>query len=903
MPTPKTTKTRPSQKQAKVTAEPAPKREINYQLREDAVAWILSAIGAVVLWAIIAKAVTAFYHPDVEMLKTSGKKLFIEEHLVNPEPVEALIFRLSVVVLVPAIVLMYALIRKSTLAKNIALGIGFQVLTWGCAGLLAALTYAGLAAVNLYGPLGGHSAQNRRDIVSPTNFAFYFDSMFVGNYLWVYLLFILPIIALLFFIGFRKYKLDENKRFSFVFNAVCLLMVTFSVVSIVAMNTINFPYTDENKYDFAAVHYAMTQVYAGSPMMVNYFTDTYGMYPHFLLPIFKVIGLTVTNFSLVMSLLLGFCFLMNLWLMRKLVKNNVLLFFGFFTVVYFPYLNFKLLTIFDCLFSLYPIRYIIPSVISCMALVYFTKRYSWLYYVTWLVAGMFVLWNPEIGMVCYMAWAAANIYADFFNSEGKINWKTLALHAAMTCLVLPVAMQSYKGLVYLVYGKHADMDLLFATITYFGKFGVGLLEMTVLHPWNLTALTLLAGYLYAGIAWYQKRVTMHTTLVFLLCIISTGYFTYFQGRSQNSNFALSSGFPLIVLTILADRMWQAIKQHHEAGLGAIFVIALACLSFSPMEIIYNARGIADLNDQEQAKDAQADAQKRVEENRAFLKKTATPNEKVVMLTLKKHEGLIFDNTKIASAFNPGYIDMFQKEDLVRLEQIVTDSSYKVYIEPTARIYYYMAHTVAAVAANYEHVSNNHYMVLLQKRKTKIPTQTFFTAPDTILHRKYTDDRAGIKARVLDADSVKRHDFKGPFSVSALFYTSSQFMQFPTVIGNIHDSAGFIISGTMQPFSYVFGVNNFGLTVTLPANKWAYMVMNVTMDKIDVYYNGKLVSANAMPAPIRNSIKPITIGNRPDFHNFMGAIAEVAVMNHVADSVEINRTWDKIRPYVEPATQP
>lgn len=898
----KTIKTRPVPQQAP-TAPPKPKREINYQLREEAVAWILSTIGAVILWGIIAKAVTTFYHPDVETLKTSGKKLFIEEHLVNPEPVEALIFRLSVLILVPAIVLIYALIRKLPITKNIASGVGFNILTWGCAGLLSLLTYAGLAAINLYGPLGGRNAQNRRDVVSPTNFAFYFDSMFVGNYLWVYLLFILPLVALLFFVGFRQFKLDENKKFNFTFNAICLLVVTFTIVSIVAMNTIDFPYTDENKYDFAAVHYAMTQVYAGSPMMVNYFTDTYGMYPHFLLPIFRVIGLTVTNFSLVMSLLLGFCFLMNLWLMRKLVTNNALLFFGFLTVVYFPYLNFKLLTIFDCLFSLYPIRYIIPSVISCLALVYFHKRYHWLYYTTWAISGMFVLWNPEIGMVGYMAWAAANIYADFFDQHKRINWKTLALHIAAACLVLPFTMMSYKGLVHLIYHQEADMGLLFATITYFGKFGVGLLEMSILHPWNLTALTLLAGYLYAGIAWYQKKTTPHTTLVLLLCIISTGYFTYFQGRSQNSNFALSSGFPLIVLTILADRLWQAIRQHHEAGLGAIFVVALGCLSFSPMEIVYNARGIADLNDQEQAKEAQADAQKRVLENKAFLEKTATPNEKIIMLTLKKHEGLIFDNTKIASAFNPGYIDMFQKADLVRLEQLVTDSAFKVYIEPTAKIYHYMAHTVAAVAAGYEYVSNNHYMVLLKKRKTKIPAQTFFTAPDSILHRKYTDGKPGIQARVTDADSVRKHDFNNPFSVSVLFHTSYQFMQFPTVIGNIHDSAGFIISGTMQPFSYVFGVNNFGLTVTLPANQWAYVVMNVTNDRLEVYYNGKLVSANAMPHPIRNSIKPISIGNRPDFHNFMGAIAEVSVNNHIADAAEIDNTWQKIRPYIETAVKP
>lgn len=867
-------------------------------IKEQAVTWSLSILGAVSAWAVLAILVRWLHKPDIAAIKAVTKSVLIDSAHARPEPTESLLFRLSVIVVVPLAIFLHKWLSGSHLVQRLFHGLGFHILSWGGVAALALLLYGGMAAWNPYGPKGGDEAQNMRDPIGVTNFDFYFKGLLTGDHLWAYLLIILPLFALLFLYGFRQRNMDTSASFKISVNIIGYTTTAFLIVAIVAMNTIHFPYTDENKFDFAAVYYAATQVFSGQPMLVDGFIDTYGLYPHFLLPLFRITGLSVLTFSLTMSLLLGLSFILNLWIMRKLIKDTTLFFLGFCTLVFFPYLDFKLLTIFDCIFSLYPIRYIIPSVTAALALLYFTKPTRTRFYTTFLVSGLFILWNPEIGLSCYMAWTFADLYANFYDNNGKVNIKGLALHLITSIALFSLVLLGYKLFVYLGYGSWPQIGLLFNPILYFSRYGMSLLPMSLLHPWNISALVLLLGFIYAGAAWHQKNITVKSTMVLFLSLVGLGYFTYFQGRSQNSNYALSSGFSLIVLTILADELWQKIRTHKEPALYGLFIIALCCLSFSFPEVIYNARKIVALSDQEGEKQAQAHIQERIETNATFIENTTAEREKIILFSAKKLQPLFFNGSKRRSGFNPGYIDIFQNSDLDRLMDVIIDSPYKVYLEPSARIYDFMERHLQAVAATHEYATDNGKMAMLERRRTKLPTATFFTGSDLLFHRKYTDDRASILQRIADADGVQPMPLEGSFTISALFHTPLQFTDRPVVVGNITDSCGFIIGGINKPDLYIFGVNGVGMSVGFPRKTWCYTVMNVTPTGIQLFVNGKHIGSRNIPAPIRNPTQKMGIGNLGDFHYFTGAIAEIAISRGNIDSNTIKATWQQIQPHLD-----
>ena len=866
-------------------------------LKEETLTWLLSALGAVAIWGILCTIVNTLYHPDVAALKKMAKDVLIDSDHARPEPVESLLFRLSVILVLPAAILLYKILSGSALIRRVSQTIAFNIAAWGSVTTLALLIYAGMAAWNPYGPKGGDSAQNMRDPLAETNFQFYFKDLFTGDHIWVYLLVIVPLVAVLYFIGFGKKNIDDRKTFQVSVKIVGYITAAFTIIVIVAMNTIHFPYTDENKFDFAAVYYAATQVFSGQPMLVNGFIDTYGLYPHFLLPLFRITGLSVTTFSFTMSLLLGTSLLLNLWMMRKLVKDTTLFFLGFFTLVFFPYLSFKLLTVFDCIFSLYPIRYIIPSVTSILALLYFARPSRFRYYTTFTISSLFILWNPEIGLSCFIAWTFANVYAGFYKAEGRLNLKGMSSHLGNAVTFFVLTLLGYKLSIYLAYGAWPTVGLLFNPIAYFARYGMGLLPMSLLHPWNISALTLLLGFIYAGTAWHHKKITPKSTMVLFLSLVGVGYFTYFQGRSQNSNYALSSGFSLIVLTILADELWTKIRHHRILALNALFVISLCCLSFSFIEIVYNAREIAALSDHNAAREAQASMQERIENNATFIENTTSEGEGIMVIAAKKLQPLLFNGNKRRSVFNPGFIDIFLNSDLDRFENVLIDSANKVYLDPNARIYGFMAPHMAAVAATREYATDNRTMVMLEKRKTRLPAKSFFAGSDLIFHRKYTDDRASIKQRVDDAAGIQKVSPEGSFSISALFHTSLQFTDRPVIVGNLQDSSGFIIGGNNKPDAYVFGVNSSAISVAVPRNTWCYTVMNVSPTKIEVFINGRYMSARHIPMPIRRSTQKMAIGNLGDFHHFNGAIAEVAIIKGRMDSNAVRSLWQKMQPHI------
>ena len=864
-------------------------------IKEEALRWIFSIIGALFCYLIVATIIRSVYHPDINTLLAVANKLSFAGD-ARPEPVESLLFRSGVVTITLGMLGFYMLFTKLSIVRKLAADPFFLIFSSLCCALFIGLVLMDFTAQNPFAAGGGDIPQHSRDFIeNKSNFAFFFDGIFLGKYLLLYTFILVPALACLFFIGLKKYNLEDKKIYNTSVSVIGYLVCGGVLLAIILMNTFDFPYSFVNKHNTNAVYYSMTQVYAGVPMLVDGFSNTYGLYPQFLNIIFQVIGLSMFKFSLVLSLLLGLSFVFIFYFLKQFVNNKVILFLGILSVVFFPYLDDKFTNPFDCIFSFFPIRILVPATLVLLSTLYLKKRSQVIYWATFFVMATFILWNPEFGMVSYAAWVLFNVYNDFYTKAGAVNIKKIIMHLLAAIGICAFVFLAYKFLVYIFYGASPDFKMLFGLALAFGKAGFGCLPMKLVHPWNIMALVDMLGILYAIITWYKKDITPKSSMLLLVSIVSLGFFVYFQGRSHNCCFVVSTIFSFVILTILGDELWGKIKNQNIFSLNVLFVIFLFFISFSFFEVIFNAGKFNELIHQDDDKSAQQAEQDRIENNAGFFLKNTSPHEKLFLFTAREYSGLYFNGSKRISAFNPGAQDMFLNTDLVRMEDKIIASSYPVFLEPTLFNFFFMARPIAAVAATYDLKQVNLTMDILTKRTIKIPAKTFFGADNsTIFHRKYSDDTSGIKRRIDDGFG-SAPVLTGPvFSIQTLFYPEPQVYPYATIAGNMDDSSGFLMANVINTKNYVFGINGKTFILGMTENQWVYCVWNVYPDHMEIYENGTLASAAQLDKPMRLSPQKLYVGNLGGFRYYVGAIAEISIANKAIDKNEIQSNWALIK---------
>ncbi len=864
-------------------------------LKEETLKWVLSIVCSLLVYWVVAHLVISMYHPDTNAMIEKGKELLFDYGAVRPEPVESMLFRAGVVVILSCIAGFYTLFSKAKFIKDMAEKPVFTVLSSACFAAVLAMVYFDLAAQNPYVKGGSEMPQNARDLVGSSNFDFFFDGLFMGGGVMIYAFVMVPLLACLFLLGFKKYKWDDNDMYRKVVAGIGYTVTAGTILAIMLMHTFEFPYTFENKYDFSAAYYSVTQVFAGAPMLVKGFTNTYGLYPHFLNLIFQVIGLSILKFSLVMSILLGLAFAFNFLVLKKLVKNQVILFLGFASVVFIPFLDFKLTTAFDCVFAFFPIRYIIPSALTFLATVYLNKRSALVYWSTYVLMACFILWNPEIGMVCYLAWIAFHTYNDFYSADGKVAIKKIAMHWLAGAALVFIVGYTYKALIYLAYGSAPDMTLMYSTILIFSKIGFNMLPMVLVHPWNGMALTLILGFTYAITRWYNKDITAKASMIFLISIVGVGFFVYFQGRSHNWPFAWSSGFSWLLLAILGDELWDKIKNRNVLSLNILFVVFLFTISFSFFEIIFDIPKINELVYQTDDKEKAESEMQRLKSNTDFILKNAKEKEKIYIFSAIYYQALYFDGNKRPSAFNPGDIDQFSNAQLAALSGALRDSAYSIFIEPEYCANTRMVRVLPAAAATYEYKAVNQAMHMLVKRKTPIPAKSVLgNGEAAVIHKKYSDDTTGKNQRISDAGGTAPVTLGPEFSVEVVFKPGTQIFKFATLLGNMNDSSGFLIANVINTPTYFFGINGKGISFPLENTPWAYFAINVYPDKMEVYENGNLMGTLPLEKPMRQSPEKLAVGNMGFLRNYIGAISEICITNKRLDKNKIQATWEEVK---------
>jgi len=839
-----------------------------------------------------AKILLKYYNPSIEEAVNRAKSILCLTGYM-PEPQEKALYLLGVFVFIISFFsLIYLFNKILKKLKPDTINILFYWLLPITIFVALLLIYKVFSAENPF----FNYRQNAHDI-NKTNWRFYFNSTFLYSHLFLFTFIFFPIIVLFFTVKKKILKVNTyilNKINSYSIYIFCSILIVISFL----ISAFSFPYSGENQYDFNAIYYSVIQVYHGVPMLVDNFTNTYGLYPHFIAPLLKIFGLSVFSFTTIMASLTALCFISTLVVFNKFVKNKWLILFGFTTLFFNCFMYFRIATPFDTVFSMIPLRWILIFSLIFFAYIYLKYKTKKLYYLSFLLFSAGILWNPEIGTITYLSLIAFYCFIDIEKTTIKqiaISWMK-NIFTAVSILIL--TFLSYELIIKLVYGQYPDLIRMFSTIQVFSSIGFGMLPMPkTFHPYMIIVAIYLFGLLISINNIIEKRINNKTSFIFVLTCIGILMFIYFIGRSHNWSLFGSSPMALILLTIFADDLLEKIKNNK--ALIPIFVILLYFLSFSIFQTVYDYKRITNLVLEKENKKFYLQYTSYIEKSVKYINEFVEKNDKVLILATNRTQGLYHSLTNTYSAFNPGFIDLFLKTDCDRLINMLrTDDSLKIFFEPKLFKFNDMR-IISLLSSAYKTVETNGEVVYLEKRKEKKENKMLSpSSSNVILHK---DLNCNINDKIDYSLGKKRAITLGKqFSVEVVFkpeyVPQSIYNKSATIISNIKENNGFILlqNDTTQN-EFIFGYANQGIRCKAEINKWNYFVFLVDINKISCYVNGNLSTVLQTTIPYQNTDEPLYIGNRNSYPGFFfGDIKEIKISNNIIDNKEITSSWDNIK---------
>ncbi|MDR0693968.1 MAG: hypothetical protein LBF81_01530 [Prevotellaceae bacterium] len=862
-------------------------------VKEEYARWVCVIVASIASFILLALFITTFYTPDMEALTAELSKITFHTLGINvrPEPVESLLFIVGLISIPVFILFYYWISQRAAIAALFSHKLFFAPVTTVVVLAVIVWLYLGFSADNPF-----HAAPEfSLDFTAASNFDFYFHQLFLHRYFFVYLLILFPLILGIGFSLFKRMKWDVSKkvqRFLSVTTWALLLFFIFTVI--IPLMTFEFPYTWENKHDFNTVFYAQTQVYGGGAMLLDELHNNYGLYPQLLYPLFKFTGLNVYNFSFIMALLLGCCFVFQAFFLNKFLKNKLFFLFGCASIVFLPFLSISFKGNFNAMFPFFPIRFLTFSTLLFMAAFYINNKNKLLYYIAPVISSLLILWNPEMGLVSFISWIALLLYMHFYHTtETGIKFTGLKLvkHILVPLCAFVVVITSYGLIIRWSYGHFPDFVSALRVAAGFGYLGVGSLPMSPVHPWNLIILVYIIGFTYAIKMLLKKNITPKACAIFLLSVLGCGLFMYYRGRSHNLPLLPIISPALISLCLLCDELWNIVKNTKLFPLRLLFGLGVFVLAFSTVELFADKDKIKALLNDAPTQQQQAETEKTIKNNQHFIREHTNRKEKIILFTGPTTEAMYFCASQTRSGAQPSFTEMLYHSERSRYEQIVRDSLFKVFLETNTFSQYYsllFRNIYAAVAASYHIEKTNGSMYLLTKRAMNPGYQPLLPqdGQQQIFYEVFPDDTTGLNKRRDYASGQAPIELGTDFSVEIVFDAQPQLLNYPVLVSNQTDSAGFsILCADTTGSVYGFVMGNLIYPIPVEQHRQNYIAAVVTGDRLNTFANGVQTGSFQLAAPYKGSAGNLFIGNR-QMQYYVGAIREVSIIGRGLSAVEI-----------------
>jgi hypothetical protein len=334
------------------------------------------------------------------------------------------------------------------------------------------------------------------------------------------------------------------------------------VLALLALLALVCTYDQKGAYaghvHFNAMFDPVVQVQQGKALLVDY-TNQYGLYPHFLQPVFACVGLSVLTFTAVMGLLTAGSYA-ALWVfLAGATRSRAAALLGLLALVYHNWFEGWAHSGEDLYFQYHPVRLVFPAALVLLAWHYLHRPGRGLYWgvSTLLAAG--VLWNLDSGLPALLSWAAFLTFGELCR---RPCWSALfrgLLHLAAAAAALAGVTAAYAAYTFLGHGALPDfLGMLYYQRLYYLS-GFSMVPMPLPGTWVLVVLVYLAGLASSFLALQSGRDTPRVRMTFLLSVLGTGLFSYYQGRSVSCVLSLASWPCFLLLALFLDELLGSLR--------------------------------------------------------------------------------------------------------------------------------------------------------------------------------------------------------------------------------------------------------------------------------------------------------------------------------------------------------
>lgn len=517
----------------------------------------------------------------------------------------------------------------------------------------------------------------------PKTFYFYFKTSFLSIFTLCFLSFFF-----IFIDKFKKKKLinfflkellaQKKLRLLCVFSVVTIFVILF-LMNIFSISAFQF---NESQFfwHFDPVYYSIVQVFNNEAILVNEFKNQYGLYPHFLLPIFKLFGLNLFNFSLTMSVILCISFLNIYIFMKKILKNFYLLNLGFLILIFVSYFHLQILNQ-DYFFQFFPIRVFFSSFIFLIVAygLSFNKENKLYKYWGFIISSIGILWNFESGIIIFLSFLFYLFFIDAYVKSTRIKIINFYKSFLGGLLIVTMVFILYSIFIYYRSGFFPNFSNLYSSHKIF-SLGYYSLPMPAFHPWNILVLIYITSLSYCFYNLKKKYSILFTSKLFFLTIFGIGLFSYYVGRSHDYNLLLISYPGIIIALIFLDKKLKEIKNsvNFNIKINTFVSLTVYIFIFFYLNFIFNIPNFYEL-----AVNRNSWFNNKIDDNLnnkiQCIKAVTYPGEEILILS--KNQAVLHNYTNTKSVFNPGLSDLFYKSDYNRLINMINaNQDLKIFVE-------------------------------------------------------------------------------------------------------------------------------------------------------------------------------------------------------------------------------
>ena len=518
----------------------------------------------------------------------------------------------------------------------------------------------------------------------------FFNTM-TGELRFLITLIIFPIITYFIFNGI------SNKYYKFI-NLVFYLLVLFFLSIMFLLSICNMESYLGREHHFSTVLYSVSQVQQGKALLAD-FTSQYGLYPHFLYPLFKLINVNVVSFSVTMAALIVLSYSLILFALRKIINNNFVIFFSFFAIIYFSYFySFLDGGWWDLRYAINPIRMIFPALILFSVFTYILNPKKILYLFIIFLSSLSILWNFDSGAICFLSFYIYVLYEKLADKNLRKFVAEFIKHTIISSLILTSTFLLFSLVIYLQSNSFPNWNLFLDSTKLFGLMGYLSMPMTIFHTWNLVFLLYLYG-IYIGLSSILlNNKNILDSASFFVAIFGIGISSYYLNKSNDFDL-LPVLYPcFILLAIYLTKLLDSgkINLFRIKNFLSVSVISFILVTIF-VQMMQPTRLFNIVADRTQGIINNTSNNKFLSDGIELIKSNTNPNDQIVILIADQDkgwipgpDGILHLETKTSFPFLiPGSTERIFQNDLNSLNQSLANNVlHKVFIDFTGQTKYH-----------------------------------------------------------------------------------------------------------------------------------------------------------------------------------------------------------------------